>query len=43
MTAGMSGRALGPQGWAVRYDWKAAWFAEVRGELDVARRCVVQV
>ncbi|WVR05238.1 hypothetical protein IAU60_002250 [Kwoniella sp. DSM 27419] len=31
-------KALGPQGWAVRYDWKAGWFAEVRGEFDVARR-----
>ncbi|WWC69487.1 uncharacterized protein I206_103428 [Kwoniella pini CBS 10737] len=31
-------KALSPQGWAVRYDWKAGWFAEVRGEFDVARR-----
>ena len=29
---------LSPQGWSVRYDWKAGWFAECRGELDVARR-----
>ncbi|ORY33796.1 Foie gras liver health family 1-domain-containing protein [Naematelia encephala] len=35
---GVIGRALGSQGWAVRYDWKAGWFAEVRGELDAARR-----
>ncbi|OWZ51735.1 hypothetical protein C351_03530 [Cryptococcus neoformans c8] len=31
-------KVLGPQGWAVRYDWKMGWFAEVRGEVDVARR-----
>lgn len=31
-------KVLGPQGWAVRYDWKMGWFAEVRGEIDVARR-----
>ncbi|WRT67104.1 uncharacterized protein IL334_004070 [Kwoniella shivajii] len=35
---GQGPRALGPQGWAVRYDWKAGWFAEVRGDFDVARR-----
>jgi len=34
------GRPLGAQGWGVRYDWKAGWFAELRGELDAARRCV---
>ena len=33
-----AGRALGPQGWVVRYDFKAGWFAEVRGEMDVAKR-----
>ncbi|ORX39862.1 Foie gras liver health family 1-domain-containing protein [Kockovaella imperatae] len=32
------GRALGSQGWGVRYDWKAGWFAEVKGETEVARR-----
>ncbi|WWC90065.1 uncharacterized protein L201_004998 [Kwoniella dendrophila CBS 6074] len=31
-------KALRPQGWAVRYDWKAGWFAEVRGDFDTARR-----
>nr|XP_018263872.1 uncharacterized protein I303_03747 [Kwoniella dejecticola CBS 10117]OBR86030.1 hypothetical protein I303_03747 [Kwoniella dejecticola CBS 10117] len=31
-------KALTPQGWAVRYDWKAGWFAEVRGDFDTARR-----
>lgn len=31
-------RTIGPHGWAARYDWKAAWFAEIRGELDVAKR-----
>lgn len=31
-------RPLTPQGWTVRYDLKAGWFAEVRGELDLARR-----
>ncbi|OCF45455.1 hypothetical protein I317_00702 [Kwoniella heveanensis CBS 569] len=36
--SGSGPRALGPQGWAVRYDWKAGWFAEVRGDFDVARR-----
>ncbi|KAK8869844.1 hypothetical protein IAR55_000412 [Kwoniella newhampshirensis] len=35
---GAGARALGPQGWAVRYDWKAGWFAEVRGDFDAARR-----
>ncbi|KAK4688106.1 trafficking protein particle complex subunit 11, partial [Tremellales sp. Uapishka_1] len=33
-----SSRGLGSQGWAARYDWKAGWFAEVRGEHDLARR-----
>ncbi|KIR26900.1 hypothetical protein I309_04279 [Cryptococcus deuterogattii LA55] len=37
-TTAQGHKVLGPQGWAVRYDWKMAWFAEVRGELDVARR-----
>lgn len=32
------GRALGIQGWGVRYDWKSGWFAELRGEYDIARR-----
>jgi hypothetical protein len=32
------GRPLGAQGWGVRYDWKAGWFAELRGEFDAARR-----
>ena len=31
-------RSLGPQGWAVRYDWKAGWFSEIRGEYEIARR-----
>lgn len=31
-------RPLGQQGWIVRYDFKAGWFAECRGELDLARR-----
>ncbi|EIW69677.1 hypothetical protein TREMEDRAFT_44157 [Tremella mesenterica DSM 1558] len=31
-------KMLGPHGWAVRYDWKAAWFSEIRGDLDIARR-----
>ncbi|WVW83128.1 hypothetical protein I302_105146 [Kwoniella bestiolae CBS 10118] len=35
---GQGPRALGPQGWAVRYDWKAGWFAEVKGDFDAARR-----
>ncbi|WWD15882.1 hypothetical protein CI109_100306 [Kwoniella shandongensis] len=38
MITGAGARALGPQGWAVRYDWKAGWFAEVRGDFDAARR-----
>ncbi|WVQ77984.1 hypothetical protein IAT38_000065 [Cryptococcus sp. DSM 104549] len=43
-TAGVGGqgqgaqRSLGPQGWAVRYDWKLGWFAEARGEFEIARR-----
>jgi hypothetical protein len=35
---GIPGKSLGPQGWIVRYDWKAGWFAEIRGELEEARR-----
>ena len=35
---GSPGKSLGPQGWAVRYDFKAGWFAELRGELLEARR-----
>jgi hypothetical protein len=31
-------KPLGPQGWTVRYDFKAGWFAEIRGDLDLARR-----
>lgn len=31
-------KRLGPQGWQVRYDYKAGWFAEVRGEVEVARK-----
>ncbi|TXT06086.1 hypothetical protein VHUM_03559 [Vanrija humicola] len=34
----VAARPLGPQGWIVRYEWKAGWFAEARGELDLARR-----
>lgn len=33
-------RPLGSQGWAVRYDFKAALFSEMRGEVENARRCV---
>ncbi|GMK59483.1 hypothetical protein CspeluHIS016_0800890 [Cutaneotrichosporon spelunceum] len=38
--AGRRGSAapLTQQGWTIRYDFKAGWFAEVRGELDLARR-----
>lgn len=36
--AGVPGKTLGPQGWAVRYDFKAGWFAELRGEILEARR-----
>lgn len=32
--------ALSELGWNVRYDYKLALFAEVRGELEVALRCV---
>lgn len=32
------GHPLTAQGWMIRYDWKAGWSAEVRGELDLARR-----
>ncbi|KAL7423964.1 hypothetical protein Q5752_001549 [Cryptotrichosporon argae] len=35
---GQPARVLAPTGWAVRYDWKAGWFAEVRGEYEVARK-----
>ena len=42
LLGGDRGRALGSQGWGVRYDWKAGWMAEVRGEIDVARRRVTQ-
>ncbi|WVO12852.1 hypothetical protein L204_100460 [Cryptococcus depauperatus] len=38
ITTSRGQKALSPQGWAVRYDWKMGWFAEVRGEIDVARR-----
>lgn len=38
VTTAQGHKVLGPQGWAVRYDWKMGWFAEVRGEIDVARR-----
>ncbi|KAL1409710.1 hypothetical protein Q8F55_003706 [Vanrija albida] len=34
----VAARPLGSQGWIVRYEWKAGWFAEARGELDLARR-----
>lgn len=37
-SSSVAARPLTPQGWTVRYDWKAGWFAEVRGELDLARR-----
>jgi hypothetical protein len=37
---GVPGKTLGSQGWAVRYDWKAGWFAELRGEMVEARRQV---
>lgn len=37
MTA-IPGKTLGSQGWAVRYDFKGAWFAELRGDLVDARR-----
>lgn len=36
--AGVPGKSLGTQGWAVRYDFKAGWFAELRGEVVEARR-----
>jgi hypothetical protein len=35
---GVPGKTLGSQGWAVRYDWKAGWFAELRGDMVEARR-----
>ena len=34
------GKGLSPQGWIVRYEWKAGWFAEIRGEVEEARRFV---
>ena len=34
------GRVLGSQGWAVRYEWKAGWFAEIRGDAELAKRYV---
>ena len=37
---GVPGKTLGSQGWAVRYDWKAGWFAELRGDMVEARRWV---
>lgn len=40
---GAAGKVLGGQGWAVRYDWKAGWFAEIRGDLEEARRYVYLV
>lgn len=36
--SGVPGKSLGAQGWAVRYDWKAGWYAELRGDFDLARR-----
>jgi hypothetical protein len=36
-----AGKVLGGQGWAVRYDWKSGWFAEIRGEFEEARRSVL--
>lgn len=38
---GEKGKSLGSQGWAVRYDWKSGWFAEIRGEFEVARKKVI--
>lgn len=35
---GAAGKVLGGQGWAVRYDWKSGWFAEIRGDFEEARR-----
>lgn len=32
---------LRPAGWAVRYEYKLATFAEFRAEEEVARKCVV--
>ncbi|CAE6461506.1 unnamed protein product [Rhizoctonia solani] len=37
-TGSGSGRPLGPQGWAVRYEYKMATFAEFRDEQEVARK-----
>ena len=33
-------RPLGTQGWAARFDWKAGYWAEGRGDVDLARRSV---
>ena len=35
---GDKGRTLGSQGWTVRYEWKAGWFAELRQDFVSARR-----
>lgn len=37
-TAPPGARPLSTQGWAARYDYKAAWWAEGRGDVDLARR-----
>lgn len=37
-TAPPGGRPLNTQGWAARYDYKAGWWAEGRGDVDLARR-----
>jgi hypothetical protein len=34
-------KALSSIGWAVRYDYKAGAFAEMRGDFDIARRYVL--
>lgn len=39
-TAPPGGRPLNAQGWAARYDYKAGWWAEGRGDVDLARRYV---
>lgn len=33
-------RPLRPEGWTVRYEYKMACFAELRGEDEVALKCV---
>ncbi|TYJ56593.1 hypothetical protein B9479_002685 [Cryptococcus floricola] len=38
VTTSSGQKILSPQGWAVRYDWKLGWFAEIRGEVEMARR-----